>query len=180
MPKLAPLEELKQAYEAGDPVLNYFEAQKNTGEAEIALTKALTLPRFETGYRYQGILGQNFHGLHLGITVPLWENKNRVAHQELQSIFYEGKTEEQRNRINQELIGFYQQYLDLRESLEAYRQSLQAYNSPELLDKALQAGQITSLEYFLEQSLLYDSRDQLLELERAVATAAAKLWKHRL
>ena len=179
-PELPPLEELRGLYESADPVLSFFKAQRNIGDAEIALTKALTLPKMEAGYRYQGILGQDFHGLHLGVTVPLWENKNRVAHQQLQTIFFEGKTEEQRNRINQELVRLYQQYSDLRESLEEFRQSIQSINTPELLDKALQAGQITTLEYLLEQSLLYEGRDQLLELEQAVEVTAAKLWKHIL
>ena len=179
-PELPPLDELQQAFAAADPVLNFFKSQQNAGEAEIALAKALALPKMEAGYRYQGILGQNFHGLHMGITVPLWENKNRIAQRQLQSIYYAGQLEEHRNRNQYDLMQLYQHYRDMLENLDQYRQNLRAFNSSELLDKALQAGQISTLEFFLEQSLLCDSRDQVLELERAVEVAAAKLWKYLL
>lgn len=45
---------------------------------------------------------------------------------------------------------------------------------------ALQAAQIISMEWFVKQSLLYESRDRLLELEREVAEALAELYKYQL
>jgi len=45
---------------------------------QIAVQRSLSLPRMETGYHAQGILGQSYKGIHAGITVPLWENKNKV------------------------------------------------------------------------------------------------------
>jgi outer membrane protein, heavy metal efflux system len=48
------------------------------GQQMVEVSKALNLPKFETGYHYQAMLGQRFNGLHLGLTIPLWENKNKV------------------------------------------------------------------------------------------------------
>ncbi|TNE59431.1 MAG: transporter, partial [Bacteroidetes bacterium] len=129
---------------------------------------------------YQGILGQQFHGLHVGLNIPLWEHKNRVAQQQLQTTFYTGELEAQRTRQYYAVKAYYEKYQGLRRSLDEYRTSLETLNNMELLNRALEAGQITTLEYFVEQSLLYESRDRLLELEREVAKAAAELFRLEL
>lgn len=177
---LPTFDSLEQIIEATDPTLQFLQAQQQVGAAQLSLTKALNLPKLEAGYRYQGILGQNFHGLHVGMSIPLWENKNRLAQQQLQSAFYAGQTEEHRTEHYYDIKRLYEKYQSLQTGLDEYRRSLLSLNNMELLDKALQAGQITTLEYFVEQSLLYESQDRLLELEREVALAAAGLYKFEL
>ena len=171
---------LAQTIAASDPDLQFLQAQQQVGTAQVSLTKALTLPKMEAGYHYQGILGQNFHGLHIGLNVPLWENKNRVAQQQLQTAYYTGQLETSRNERFYTAKRLYEKYQSLQAGLDEYRQSLLSLNNLDLLDKALQMGQITTLEYFVEQSLLYESRDRLLELEREVAEAVAELTKYQL
>ncbi|HRI59369.1 MAG TPA: TolC family protein [Saprospiraceae bacterium] len=174
------LDTLAQTIAASDPDLQFLQAQQQVGAAQVSLIKALTLPKMEAGYRYQGILGQNFHGLHVGLSVPLWENKNRVEQQELQTAYYAGQLESQRNERYYTAKQLYEKYQSLQAGLGGYRQSMLSLNNIELLDKALAGGQITTLEYFVEQSLFYESRDRLLELERESALAAAELFKYSL
>lgn len=177
---LPVFDSLAQTIASSDPGLQFLQAQQQVGAAQVSLTKALNLPKMEAGYRYQGILGQNFHGLHLGLSVPLWENKNRLAQQQLQSAYYAGQLESRRSERFYDVKRLYEKYQNLQAGLDEYRQGLLSLNNMELLDKALQAGQITTLEYFVEQSLLYESRDRLLELEREAALAAAALFKFSL
>ncbi|MEZ4942763.1 MAG: TolC family protein [Saprospiraceae bacterium] len=173
-------ETLEQTIESNDPTLQFLQLQKQVGEAQVSLAKALALPKMELGYHYQGILGQQFHGFHLGLSIPLWEHKNRVAQQQLQTVYYAGQIAAHRTEHFFTIKRLYEKYQTLNASLEAYRENLRSLNNMELLNKALQAGQITALEYFVEQSLLYESYDRLLELEREVAKAAAELYKFAL
>lgn len=177
---LPAFDSLAQTVASSDPALQFLQAQQQVGAAQVSLTRALNLPKMEAGYRYQGILGQNFHGLHLGLSVPLWENKNRLAQQQLQAVYYAAQLESRRNERFYDVKRLYEKYQNLQAGLDEYRQSLLSLNNLDLLDKALQAGQITTLEYFVEQSLLYESRDRLLELEREVAEALAELFKFSL
>jgi outer membrane protein TolC len=177
--ELPAFDTLAQNIATSDPDLQFWQAQQQVGTAQLALTKALTLPRMEAGYHYQGILGQNFHGLHVGLSVPLWENKNRVAQQQLQSAYFAGQLESRRNEHFYTSKRLYEKYQSLQAGLDEYRQNLLTINNLDLLDKALAGGQITTLEYFVEQSLLYESRDRLLELEREVAEALAELTKYQ-
>ncbi len=71
-------ETLDSLIEANDPILKVYEQEKEIMQRQIAVQKSLNLPKIETGYHSQGILGQSYKGVHAGITVPLWENKNRL------------------------------------------------------------------------------------------------------
>lgn len=177
---LPAFESLEQTIESTDPTLQFLQNQQQVGAVQVALTKALALPKMEAGYHYQGILGQNFHGLHVGLSVPLWENKNRVAQQQLQTAYYAAQIETHRNELFYEVKRMYEKYRAAQSDQDEYRQNLASLNNLELLDNALQAGQITTLEYFVEQSIFYESRDRLLELERETALALAELLKYQL
>lgn len=78
LPVIPNFEILDSIIEANDPILKVYEQEKNILQQEIALQKAMNLPKIETGYHSQGILGQSYRGIHAGITIPLWENKNKL------------------------------------------------------------------------------------------------------
>jgi cobalt-zinc-cadmium efflux system outer membrane protein len=178
--ELPVFDTLEQSIEAVDPTLQLLEAQKATAEAEIRLSKALWLPKLEAGYRYQGILGQQFHGGHVGISIPLWENRNRVKYQQQQAGFHESQIEAHRTEHYNTVKELHGKFTQLKESMESYQSDLQQLAGSVFLDKSLQAGQINTLEYFMELTIYYDSQDRYLEIEREFQRTAAMLLKHAL
>ena len=69
---------LDSTIEANYPLIKMYKQENSIHQQQIALQKAMNLPKIETGYHSQGILGQNYRGFHASITIPLWENKSRV------------------------------------------------------------------------------------------------------
>lgn len=53
-------------------------------------------------------------------------------------------------------------------------------NNPELLDKALRLGEITTFEYFLEMSLYQNAVLHFLKTEWNYQAAVAELMRYRL
>jgi len=173
-------ETLEQSIELVDPTLQYLVAQQEIGLAEEKLTKAMNLPTFEAGYRYQGLLGQQFHGVHTGVSVPLYENKKRKQYALLQTEFNDARVEEHRADHFNEIRKLYDQYHALKSDLEEYRANLPSAMSISLLDTSLQTGQMTTLEYFMETTLYYESVDRYLALEEVVRRLEAELRKMEL
>ncbi|VTP94413.1 hypothetical protein [Sphingobacterium daejeonense] len=68
-------EELEETIEYKDPVRKYLTQQTVVAQKDIEVTKALTLPKFEVGFHYQAILGQQFYGAKVGVSIPLCETK---------------------------------------------------------------------------------------------------------
>ncbi len=173
-------EVLDSLIEANDPIVKLYEQQKKVSERQVSVTKALTLPKLETGYHYQSILGQTYKGLHLGVSIPLWENRNMVAAQQAVVGWRESQLQEHRLEHRSLNRQQYSQYENYQASLEAYRRVFTSANNTPLLEKALRLGEISTATFFLELTYLYDSVDDFLITERDYHLTLARLYKFRL
>lgn len=173
-------EELEATIESNDPVKKYLEQQTVIAQKQIEVTKALTLPKFEAGYHYQGILGQNFHGARIGVSIPLWENKNRVKQSQAELSVAEVQVAQQNNQRYYDVKQLYEKYINLQKTVEEYEKVLSNINSIQLLDKALAFGEITTIQYFLEASYFYTATNNYLQAEKEYNEVIAELYRYHL
>lgn len=177
---LPDYETLEKAIEENDPNLKSIHQQNEIDQKKLELTKAMSLPKFEGGYRSQEFAGQTIKGIHLGITIPLWENKNKVKHQKSHLLFNDLQVEEHQNEHHNEIQQLYEKYTNLNLAIEAYQKLMATVNNNELLNKALELGEISSLHYFMEINYYYDSYDNYLNLESDYYQVIAELNKYQL
>jgi outer membrane protein, heavy metal efflux system len=180
MPALPRFETLDSLIEANDPIVKTFAQQKVVSEKQVAVTRALTLPKLETGYHYQAILGQRYQGLHLGVSIPLWENQNTVQAQRAEVRWREAQLQEHRlehQSLNRQL---YTQSESLQNTLLAYRTIFTSVNNMALLQKALRLGEISTVTFFQEIGYLYSSYDTFLKAEKEYQQVIAQLYKFQL
>ncbi len=178
--KVSEFNLLMDSIEVNNPTLKSLQQEGEINQKKVELTKAIALPKIEAGYRYQAILGQQYQGVHLGLTIPLWENKNTVKFQKAQTIFSEVKIEEHKNQHHSEIQQLYEKYENLNITLTEYKHILVTINNTELLEKALQLGEISSIQYFMEINYFYSSFDKYLELEKEYYLVIAELHKYQL
>jgi len=179
-PIIPEFNSLMDSIESNSPTLNALQQEEEINQKKVELTKAMTLPKMEAGYRYQSILGQQYQGIHLGLTIPLWENKNTVKFQKAQTLFSEVKIEEHKNQHHSEIQQLYYNYQNLNITLTEYKQILTTINNTELLEKALKLGEISSIQYFMEVNYFYNSFDKYLQLEKEYYLVIAELHKYQL
>jgi len=165
----------------GTPGLNAMKARKDIASKEIALAKNQALPKFSLGYRYlNSDISKAANGLKFGISIPLWENRNKVKYAKLNQMSQESQFLAQEKIILSDLRKHYQNYQGLKASLAEYRVILEGNNMNDLLQKALDYGQISSIEYFMESIYFYESYDTFLEIEKEYHLALANLMKYQL
>ena len=130
-----------------------------------------------TGYHSQGILGQSYRGIHAGLTIPLWENKNRekAAEANLQHAISNADNHGLEHRLENRRL--YDQLQIRKTAMEQYHQLLRTFNNTLLLNKALRLGEITVMQYFLEQKYYFGAYDNYLRIEREYHKAIAQLYK---
>lgn len=172
--------ELESEIEAANPVRKYLEQEINVGKSQVVLSRAMSLPRMEAGYRYQSILGQTFQGLHLGMTIPLWENKNTVKVRQASLVSNELDLQVHKNEHYHEILGLYEKYTNLKITLDEYKTLFGSLNNTALLEKSLTLGQISSIEYFLETGYYYDALRNYLKTEKDYHQTISELYKHKL
>lgn len=177
---ISNFETLEKEIEAKDPVRKFLEQEKVIGQNEVSLTKSLTLPKFDAGYRYQTILGQQFNGVHLGLTIPLWESKNKVKTKQAELILNEANLQDHINEHYYNIKKKYERMINLKITLDEYQTLFSSLNNIELLDKSLSFGQISTIEYFMEMTYYYEALKNYLKTEMEYNKVIAELYKYQL
>lgn len=180
VPAIADFETLFAEIDVVDYVKKTLEQEKVIAQKQMEVSKALALPKMEVGYRYQGILGQTYNGIHTGISLPLWESKNTVKLQKAKMVFSENAIIDYSNDYYYEIKQLYGRYESLKNIMGDYQKVTNGIQSVQLLDKALAAGQISVLEYFVELNYYNSSYNSFLEIEKEYYEVVATLLKFQL
>ena len=152
--------------EAKSPALQYLSQQIDIDKQQVKLNNAMWLPKLMAGYTSEKTFGEDFKGITIGISIPLWQNKNKVKHAKAQVKSTELMLEDSKLQFFTHLQQLYKTTFGLQESAQTYRMSISEYNNEDLIKKALDAGQISLLEYLLEAEYYYDVMNKMLETER--------------
>ena len=179
-PAIPDFETIESTIESNDPDLKLIHQQNEIDQKKLELSRAMALPKLEGGYHSQTTAGQTFQGIHVGITIPLWENKNTVKHQKAHLHFNDLQLEEHRNEHRYKIQQLYEKYENLNTALTEYQKLMATINNIELLNKALKLGEISPLQYFMELNYFYDSYDNYLILEKDYHQVIAELYKYQL
>lgn len=179
-PNIPAFEQLSAEIETSDPIRKFMEQEKLITQKKLELSKAMRLPKLEAGYHYQGILGQTFQGVHAGITIPLWENKNTVKTQQANLVFSDLNMEDHRNTYHYEIKQLYEKHTNLKIVLEQYQNIFSTFNNTALLNKSISLGQISTIEYFMEMSYYNNAFNNYLQTEKELYEVIAELYKYQL
>lgn len=161
--------------EQKNPVLAYVKQEIEVGKSQVRLSKSSNWPTFSAGYMSEKVIGQQFQGLSFGVSIPLWENKNRVKQAKAAVTAAELREADSKQQLYSQLQTLYNRASGLKIIANKYRQSLATVNNTQLLKKALDAGEISLLDYIVEIGLYYTTINQTLEAERDYQKALAEL-----
>lgn len=161
--------------EQKSPVLQYIKEQVELSQKEVKLNKAMRYPTFSAGYISDRALGESYQGISVGVSIPLWKNKNKVKQAQANILSDEAKQRELKQQFYNQLQTLYWRARGLQQTAFQYRESFMIINSTNLLKKALDAGEISLLNYILEIALYYDIVNQVLIAERDYQKTLADL-----
>ncbi len=161
--------------ETKSPILQYVSGQIAIGNQQVKLNRAMGLPKFSAGYMSEKLVGEHFQGVTVGVSVPLWENKNRVKEAKAQVRAAESTLEDNKVQFYNRLQSLHLKASAMQQSAQKVRQSLSTNSNEPLLKKALDAGEISLLNYLLEIEYYYDAMNKVLEAERDYELAVAEL-----
>ncbi len=178
--ELPDFDSLFNYLESVDPVNKIIEKELEIAQRKVKLNRSNSLPDFEAGYRYEETALERFGGVHLGLTIPIWENTNRVKHSKINVDFVESKIIDHENMHYNEYKELYNSAISAGERLRALDEILSTMKYRENLEKALNQGEISRIEFFTEWSILYNTIDEYLLLEKEYYCLLSGLFKFEL
>lgn len=177
---LPEFSQLESDYLATDPTLKSLIGTSESAQREIKVNRGLTLPKFDIGYRRNGGSEEKMNGFRIGMSIPLWENKNTVKQAKANAEYTALNVEDNTQILKATLREFYLQAKSLQTSRDEYIRTLSAQRNEELLNKALEAGQISMIDYFVEITIFYDSMQNYLEVEKEYHNLTGQLLQYKL
>lgn len=168
-------EEWFQQIKDNNPILLAAAYNVEVSKKQEKLSKAMSLPKLSAGYVNERVAGNTQHGLIVGMSIPLWQNKNTVKSAKIQTKALETVKIDVQQQFYNTLKMQYDRAFSLRELLDDYKKILHTISSDELLRKALNGGQISLLSYLMELSIYYDAVNTLMEAERDYQYAISEL-----
>lgn len=173
--------DLKQEAIPANRQLLSLQSEKAAALRQLSVSKSLNLPGFELGYRLNTATGgERFNGFLVGISIPLFSNRNHVKQAKAQSLYTDLQLESATATIESDLLRLYNQSVALKTSIDEYSEVLKSQNNLALLNKAIQAGQISMIEYFVDVTMLYQSMQNHMQLQNEYQKVMAQLYKFKL
>lgn len=177
----ASFDQLRSEAISSNAQLQTLKSEQMTAYRQVRMNKAKGLPGFQLGYRMNPASdGKRMNGFLVGITIPLFSNRHNVKQAKAQSLYTDLKMDNMTFTVENELQSLYQQSLALKASMDEYQKVLSSQNNLALLNKAIQAGQISMIEYFVDVTTYYQSMQNYLQLQNQYQKLMAQLYKFRL
>jgi len=161
--------------EKNNPALLWLKQEIEVNQQQEKLNRAMGLPKASAGYMSEKVVGEHFQGISVGVSIPLWENKNTVKYAQAQTLALQSIEVDRKLQFYNQLKIQYEKAASLQQIVNEYRQALQYSNNTELLKKALDQGELSLINYLMELSFTYLAMDNLLKSEYELNKALSLL-----
>ena len=174
------LETLWQAKITQDPALQQLSINESVSQQKIKLEQNKVLPDLTAGYNYQGVSGNNFFGFYGGVSIPLWNSKNKVKAAQAEYEYRESQTVAATATLYASFQERYNRYQVTLKKYREYQSTMESLDSEALLLKAFTLGELSFMDYYVELQFYRNALDSMLQMEKELYQLKAELLKYRL
>lgn len=179
---IGPIDQTALWEESIQQDINLQKAQSLTMLAETnwQMEKQKLFPSISIGANSQGVTGERYSGVYLGMSIPLYKSSNSITSASLQ---HQQSLSMQKHALSiakQEFNTQYREFTDLYSQYKRLQSILSAVPYESQLESQLASGTLSFVQYHREYEFYVQAEDQLLELELQLQQLMAELYTHRL
>lgn len=165
---------LEQASEKSS-ALNYVRTATSVSEEQLRLSRSEAFPSLTVGYKSEVVPGEGFRGVSVGVSIPIWSAGKKISSAKKQLEAARAAEQDALVQFMTNAENLYDKAMALAESSAGYNMLAGSGEGLEDLRKALEAGQLSLLDYITEVSYFYSSRELALQTQLEYLLAAADL-----
>lgn len=178
--EIETIETIWQIKLSKDPMLRMLRESEAASLQKVQLEKNKILPNLTAGYNVQGVSGNKISGYFGGISIPLWNNKNKLKSAKADYQYHQSNSEIETANIFLNFQNQYNRFQLLFKKYKEYQATIGMLNSEKLLFKAYMLGEFSFMEYYVELQFYQQAYDKLLQMEKELFQLRAELLKHQL
>jgi outer membrane protein TolC len=170
---------LRDEVVASDLDLQALSFATKAAEKQVSVNKQDWLPKLQAGFRRNTDSEMSMNGFVVGGSIPLFSNRKKVQIAKAQAISAQLMQEDAQLQVENTLMSLFNEMQQLKEAMDTYDVPL-LYRSLDLLKQALQEGQISLIEYFVEAETVYKNLQARMQLENQYQKVMATIYKNEL
>ena len=151
------------------PLLQWHDKEQEIAARQVRLERSLWAPRLSAGYMREQVPTELFHGVKVGVSLPLWHQTNSLKQARLQQSAASMAAADEQLKLRSRLQEDHTVASTLLLQIEEYRQLLETVDSFALLRQALESGQLSIVEYLMEISIYHESHERFAEMQYKAA-----------
>ena len=148
-------------------------------EKQVSVDKQNWLPKLQAGFRRNTDSEMSMNGFVIGGSIPLFSNRKKVQIAKAQALSAQLLKEDAQLEKENELMALYNEMKQLKQALDTYDIPLM-HRSLALLKQALEEGQLSLIEYFVEAEGIYKNLQARMQLENQYQKVMANIYKNEL
>ncbi len=176
----SPLEHLQPVpSERGNVLLTALDQERIISGHERSLAASAHLPTMSVGFMREQDIEVDFRGLTFGVSIPIWQPKNRLKHAKLKEIAVQKEFEATSQQIVNEENALYKKLRALAATIDELRKMVEKSVNLDLAAKSYELQNISITDYLLEMNMYRELTEQMLqaELEFLKTLAAYEKWR---
>lgn len=157
------------------PLLAYTRQNIDVSEQRLSVVRQEQLPRLKMGFVGEYVKGQNYQGVSVGVSLPLWGTRQRVRQAKAEVEAASARHDDAVRSFVATVRALYLRQDALRQTASVYAKALQEADNIPLLRKALNVGHISVQEYLTGAANRYEAETLYLNAMRDWHSAYAEL-----
>lgn len=159
-----------------NPTLRQMRSEQAARQQNIKVNISESFPRFSIAYKGENVFeNEGFNGLAVGMSIPLWENKNKVKQARLEAAAAQALAEDARWQIRARLEAVFDKTSRLQPIVLRYRESVKEFDNRPLVEAAMENGSFSMITYLLEKQYLLEILRNYFEAEKELALSWTEL-----
>ena len=168
-----------EEYLAGSAAIAAAETSAQAAQKQVSLNRQNWIPKLEIGYRRNTAIREAEHGFLVGGSIPLFSNHRKVKMAKAQSASAVNQLALAKAQAQAQAKSFISDIRETKAALDAYDEPLMR-ETLSLLKQAVEGGQISVIEYFVEAANIYTNLSNCITLQNRYQKLLAQLYINRL
>jgi len=162
------------------PAYTVYDREYTASQRELSLSRSGNLPDIEVGYGSEIIAGARYSGPTVGLSVPLWTNRNQVKLANARSSSVALAREAAHSSLKSDLESQYESYKLVKQNYSEVLENYSEFGDLGGLEQALSEKEITISEYFSYIQSVYNIKEVIINLRKEYNTILASLYDYLL
>lgn len=164
--------------ESLNPELAFFSNEMENSLTRLKLAKAEFLPKFNTGYASEELVGERFQGVVVGVSIPLWEKSNTIRYAKANQKYIQLLADDYFLTYKNSAGRLFKKASALRELLAQLSENINRLDITQKLNLALEKGEISIVDYYTELNNYNSIKERFLQLQLEYIKAYIELNRY--